>query len=44
MVPVSETSLMFNFPKLNRNNYYAWTNNMMSALQAQLLWLIIDGQ
>jgi len=44
MVPVGEMSSVLTFPKLNGNNYYAWADNMMSALQAQLLWLIIDGQ
>jgi len=44
MVPISEMSSVLSFPKLNRNNYHAWANNMTSALQAQLLWLIIDGQ
>ena len=44
MVPVSEMSSVLTFPKLNRNNYYVWADNMMSALQARLLWLIIDGQ
>ena len=44
MVPVGKMSSVLTFSKLNRNNYYAWADNMMSALQAQLLWLIIDGQ
>ena len=44
MVPVGEMSSMLNFPKLNGNNYHAWSDNMMSALQARLLWLIVDGQ
>ena len=35
---------MLSFPKLDGNNYYAWANNMMSTLQAQLLWLIVNGQ
>jgi len=44
MVPIGKMSSMLNFSKLNGNNYHAWSDNMMSALQAQLLWLIIDGQ
>ena len=44
MVPGSNMSLMLNFPKLNRNNYYAWLDNMILALQVRLLWLIVDSQ
>jgi len=44
MVPIGKISSILTFPKLNRNNYYAWADNMMSALQARLLWLVIDGQ
>jgi len=44
MVPIGEMSSILTFPKLNGNNYYAWADNMMSALQARLLWLIVDGQ
>ena len=44
MGPVNNMSLILNFPKLNGNNYYAWLDNIMSALQARLLWLIVDGQ
>jgi len=44
MVPIGEMSSILTFPKLNRNNYYAWADSMMSALQAQLLWLVVDGQ
>jgi len=44
MVPISNMSSMINFPKLNGNNHYAWSDNIMSALQLQLLWLIVDGQ
>ena len=44
MVPVGEMSLMLNFPKLNGSNYHTWSDNMMSALQARLLWLIVNGQ
>jgi len=44
MVPLSDMSSMLNFPKLNGNNYYALLDNMMLALQARLLWLIVDGQ
>ena len=44
MVPVGKMSLILTFPKLNRDNYYAWADNMMSVLQARLLWLIINDQ
>jgi len=44
MVPVGEMYSMLNFSKLNGSNYYVWSDNMMSALQAQLLWLIVNGQ
>jgi len=44
MVPGSNMSSMLNFPKLNGNNYYALLDNIMLALQARLLWLIVDGQ
>jgi len=44
MVPIGKMSSMLNFPKLNGNNYHAWSDNMMSALQAWLLWLIVNGQ
>ena len=44
MGPISNISSILNFPKLNGNNYYAWSDNMMSALQVRLLWLIVDGQ
>jgi len=44
MVPVGEMSSVLTFPKLNGNNYYAWADNMMSALQTRLLWLVVDGQ
>ena len=44
MVPVGEIYSMLNFSKLNGRNYYVWSDNMMSALQAQLLWLIVNGQ
>ena len=44
MVPIGEMSSVLTFPKLNGNNYYAWADNMMFALQAQLLWLVVDGQ
>jgi len=37
-------SSMLNFPKLNGSNYHVWSNNMMSTLQAWLLWLIVNGQ
>jgi len=36
-------SSVLSFPKLNRNNYHAWADNIISALQARLLWLIVDG-
>jgi len=44
MNPIGEMSSMLSFPKLNGNNYYAWSDNMMSVLQARLLWLIVNGQ
>ena len=44
MGPINDMSLMLNFSKLNGNNYYAQSDNMMSALQMRLLWLIVDGQ
>jgi len=44
MVSIGKMSSILIFLKLNGNNYYAWADNMMSALQARLLWLIIDGQ
>ena len=44
MGPVSDMSSVLSFPKLNRNNYHAWADNMVSALQARLLWLIVDGR
>ena len=44
MILVGEMSSILNFPKLNGNNYHTWSDNMMSVLQAQLLWLIVNGQ
>jgi len=35
---------MLNFPKLNGSNYHTWSDNMMSTLQAWLLWLIVNSQ
>ncbi|KAF9440658.1 hypothetical protein P691DRAFT_610889, partial [Macrolepiota fuliginosa MF-IS2] len=28
----------WSFPKLNGNNYYAWSENMQAALEARQLW------
>ena len=44
MGPIGKMSSMLNFPKLNGSNYHTWSDNMMSALQAQLLWLIVNDQ
>jgi len=44
MIPIGKMSSILNFPKLNGSNYHTWSDNMMSTLQAQLLWLIVNGQ
>ena len=44
MVPIGKMSSMLNFPKLDRSNYYTWSDNIMFALQAWLLWLMVNGQ
>jgi len=44
MIPIGKMSSMLNFPKLNGSNYHTWSDNIMSTLQAWLLWLIVNGQ
>ena len=40
---VESTSGTLSFPKLNRTNYHAWSDNMKTTLQARLLWLVVTG-
>lgn len=39
----SSYSDAFKFPKLNGLNYSSWADHIQSALQAQMLWLIVSG-
>ena len=36
------SSKTLHFPKLNSTNYYVWSDNMKTALQAHLLWLFVE--